>query len=95
MSDTQNPDIPSGDVGDDDYVSRVGQKTQEPVPVQSDNDTVEAADDDVVDKDSDAQLGSFLPTIPFHLASLSFVVFLTSSDRLSLSYKVLPRVQPS
>lgn len=48
---------PTGDVADNDYVSRTGQK-QAPVPVQSDNDTVEDPIDG--DKaDSDAQLGKF------------------------------------
>ena len=48
-------EVPTGEVADNDYTSRTGQKDA-PVPVQSDNDAVE----DPIDgntADSDAQLG--------------------------------------
>lgn len=50
-------EVPTGEVADNDYTSRTGQKDA-PVPVQSDNDAVE----DPIDgntADSDAQLGMF------------------------------------
>jgi hypothetical protein len=60
-------DAPAGDAQDNDYVSRTGQK-QGPIPVQSDNDTV----DDPIDgatADSDEQLGMslLLFLLPFAL----------------------------
>jgi hypothetical protein len=48
-------DAPAGDVQDNDYVSRTGQK-QGPIPVQSDNATVEDPIDPAT-ADSDEQLG--------------------------------------
>jgi hypothetical protein len=51
--------IPQGDPQDNDYVSRTGQKDG-PIPVQSDNDTVEDPIDENV-ADSDEQLGECSP----------------------------------
>lgn len=59
QNDAVTGDAPAGDAQDNDYVSRPGQKGG-PIPVQSDNATVE----DPIDAgtaDSDAQLGMSLP----------------------------------
>jgi hypothetical protein len=61
MSADQNPDAPTGEVVDNDYTSRTGQK-QAPVPVQSDNDPVEDPIDGET-ADSDAQLGTLPHTL--------------------------------
>jgi hypothetical protein len=67
QSDEVIGDAPAGDAQDNDYVSRTVQK-QGPIPVQSDNDTV----DDPIDgatADSDEQLGMslLLFLLPFAL----------------------------
>lgn len=61
MSSEQNPDAPTGEVVDNEYTSRTGQK-EAPVPVQSDNDAVEDPIDG--DKaDSDDQLGMIVGSL--------------------------------
>lgn len=62
-------DIPTGEAGDNDYTSRVGQKTA-PVPVQKDEDPVEDPIDPAT-ADTDEQLGTsiclLLPSSPSFL----------------------------
>jgi hypothetical protein len=67
QSDEVIDDAPAGDAQDNDYVSRTCQK-QGPIPVQSDNDTVDDAIDGAT-TDSDEQLGMspLLFLLPFAL----------------------------
>ena len=71
-------DIPAGDKGDNDYTSRTGQK-QAPIPVQSDNDTVEDPIDPAT-ADSDETLGMHSPNDS--IASESRLIF-TAKDEAS------------
>ena len=66
-------DAPAGDAGDNDYTSRVGQKTMENIPVQKDEDTVEDPIDPAT-ADSDETLGTLtqLHTFsPYHSARMT------------------------
>lgn len=67
QNDVVSGDAPAGDAQDNDYVSRPGQKNA-PIPVQSDNDTVEDPID-AATADSDEQLGMIFPFLLGRMAS--------------------------